>query len=211
MVDFVFNAQAREDKGKGASRRLRRLANQVPAIIYGGKTDPSNVSILNKDVEHALENEAFYSHIITINVDGAGSEEVILKDVQRHPAKGFVLHMDFLRVDRTQKLNTKVPLHFINEEKSKGVKAGGIVQHSITELDIECLPQDLPEYIEVDLADVDMGDIVHISDLKLPQGVASVDLSHGEEYDLTVASVIKPRGVTEEEGEEEGEEESGEE
>jgi len=210
MVDFVFNAKAREDKGKGASRRLRRLANQVPAIIYGGKTEPSNISILHNDVVHALENEAFYSHIITINVEGGSSEEVILKDVQRHPAKPVVLHMDFLRVDRTQKLSTKVPLHFINEESCLGVKAGGIVQHSITELDIQCLPQDLPEYIEVDLANTELGGIVHISDITLPSGVESVDLAHGEDHDHPVASVIKPRGVAEDE-EESGEEEAGEE
>jgi large subunit ribosomal protein L25 len=122
MVDFVLNAKARDDKGKGASRRLRRLANQVPAIIYGGKTDPASISLLHFDVEHALENEAFYSHIITINVEGAGSEEVIVKDVQRHPSKAAILHMDFLRVDRTQKLHTKVPLHFVNEEKSVALR-----------------------------------------------------------------------------------------
>ena len=211
MVDFVFNAKPREDKGKGASRRLRRLANQVPAIIYGGKKDPSNISIHHDDVVHALENEAFYSHIITINVDGGSGEEVILKDVQRHPAKPVVMHMDFLRVDRTQKLNTKVPLHFINEEISPGVKAGGIVQHSITELDIQCLPQDLPEYIEVDLLEVDLGGIVHISDIKLPE---NVELLHGEDHDHPVASINKPRGVVEEDegGEEEADEaEAGEE
>jgi len=208
MVDFVLNAKARGDKGKGASRRLRRLANQVPAIIYGSKTEPAPISLLHFDVQHALENEAFYSHIITINVDGAGSEEVIVKDVQRHPAKPTILHMDFLRVDRTQKLHTKVPLHFINEEKSVGVKAGGIVQHVITELDIECFPQDLPEYLEVDVLNLDLGDSLHISDITLPEGVVSVDLSHGEDHDLPVASIIKPRGGVEEE--EEGSEEEGE-
>ncbi len=201
MVDFVLNAKAREDKGKGASRRLRRLANQVPAIIYGGTAEPSNISILHYDVAHALESEAFYSHIITINVDGGSSEEVILKAVQRHPAKPVILHLDFQRVDRTHKIHTKVPLHFINEERSKGVKAGGIVQHSMTELDIHCLPQDLPEFIEVDLMNLELGDIVHISDLKLPNGVESVALSHGADHDLPVASIVKPRGMAEGEAE----------
>lgn len=199
MVDFVFNAKVREDMGKGASRRLRRLDNQVPAIVYGGKKEPRNISIFHNDVVHALENEAFYSHIITIDVDGVGTEEVILKDVQRHPAKLQILHLDFLRVDRTQKLHTKVPLHFINEEIALGVKAGGIVSHSLTELDIQCLPQDLPEYIEVDLAKLELGQIIHISDVTLPKAVESVALSHGADHDLPVASIIKPRGAVEEE------------
>jgi large subunit ribosomal protein L25 len=204
MVDFAINAVVRDDMGKGASRRLRRLASQIPAIIYGGKKDPQNISLLHNDMVQALANEAFYSHIITVNIEGVGSEEVILKDVQRHPAKPTLLHVDFQRVDRTQKLHTKVPLHFINEERAKGVKAGGIVAHSITELDIQCLPQDLPEFIEVDLADVELGGIVHISDITLPAGVESVDLSHGADHDLPVASIIKPRGMTEEETEEPG-------
>jgi len=199
MVDFVLNAKSREDMGKGASRRLRRLANQVPAIVYGGETQPTNISLLHDDIAHALENEAFYSHIITLNVEGGSSEEVILKDVQRHPSRPVILHMDFQRVDRSKKIHTKVPLHFINEEKSKGVKAGGIVQHSMTELDIQCLPQDLPEYIEVDLLEVGLGDIVHISNIVLPKGVESVELSHGSEHDLPVASIIKTRGMAEEE------------
>ena len=206
MVDFVLNAQVREDEGKGASRRLRRLAGLVPAIIYGGKKDPQSISVSHKDTTHALENEAFYSHLITINIDGGSSEEVILKDVQRHPARGDIMHLDFQRVDRTQKLHTKVPLHFINEETSKGVKAGGIVQHLITELDIQCLPQDLPEYIEVDIANLELGGILHISDITLPAKVESVDLSHGEEYDHPIASIIKPRGMVEDTEEDEASE-----
>ncbi|MGD9660201.1 MAG: 50S ribosomal protein L25/general stress protein Ctc [Porticoccaceae bacterium] len=198
MVDFVLNAKTRDDKGKGASRRLRRLQNQVPAIIYGGKTEPQNISLGHFEIEKALENEAFYSHIITINVEGSKSQEVIIKDIQRHPAKSQVIHMDFLRVDRTQKLHTKVPLHFLNEDKAKGVKAGGIVQHTMTELDIQCLPQDLPEFIEVDVLNVELGQIIHISDIKLPKGVESTDLLHGSEHDLAVASIIKPRGGAEE-------------
>ncbi len=199
MVDFVLNASARDDMGKGASRRLRRLANQIPAIVYGGSNQPVNISILHNDVIRALEHEAFYSHIITINLDGGNSEEVILKAVQRHPAKPVILHMDFQRVDRTKKIHTKVPLHFLNEETAKGVKAGGIVQHSMTELDIQCLPQDLPEFIEVDLLKVELGGIVHISDITLPAGVESIELLHGAEHDLPVASIIKPRGMADDE------------
>ncbi|MGV6807116.1 MAG: 50S ribosomal protein L25/general stress protein Ctc [bacterium] len=197
--DFSLNATARADVGKGASRRLRRLAGQVPAIIYGGKKDPQNISIPEKDLTHALENEAFFSHIIALSVDGK-AEDVILKDLQRHPAKAKILHADFLRVSKTQKLNVKVPLHFINEETSVGVKQqGGVATHSITELEIQCLPADLPEFIEVDLAAVEIGQIVHISDLKLPKGVESVDLAHGEEHDHPVATVIKPKGPAEDE------------
>ncbi|MFA5630868.1 MAG: 50S ribosomal protein L25/general stress protein Ctc [Porticoccaceae bacterium] len=199
MVDFVLNAQVREDKGKGASRRLRRLANQVPAIIYGGSKEPANISIGHFEVDYALGNEAVYSHIITINIDGAGTEEVILKAVQRHPSKPQILHLDFLRINKDQKLNTKVPLHFLNEAGCKGVKAGGIVYRNITELDILCLPKDLPEAIEIDLSDLEIGGIVHIADIKLPKGVESVDLSHGPEHNHPVVSVIKPRGAAEEE------------
>ena len=205
MVDFVLNAKPRGDKGKGASRRLRRLENQVPAIVYGGKKEPQNISLGHFEIEKALENEAFYSHIITINVDGGSSEEVIIKDIQRHPAKSQVTHMDFLRVDRNQKLHTKVPLHFLNEDKAKGVKAGGIVQHTMTELDIQCLPQDLPEFIEVDLIAVELGQAIHLSDIKLPKGVESVELLHGAEHDLPVASIIKPRGAAEDAEEAAGE------
>lgn len=194
MVDFAITAKVRKDVGKGASRRLR-LAEELPAIVYGGGKVAQMLSLSHKDLSRALESEAFYSHIITLNVDGS-TEEVILKDLQRHPAKPRILHADFQRVSRTQKLHTRVPLHFVNEEISIGVKQqGGLISHSMTELDIECLPGDLPEYIEVDLADIKMGDILHISDLKLPKGVTSVALSHGADHDLPVAAVHKPRGA----------------
>ena len=198
-TDFTFQAKSREDTGKGASRRLRRLADEIPAIVYGGKKKPEQISLAHKDVSKALENEAFYSHIISLNVDGK-AEDVILKDVQRHPAKSIILHMDFLRVSKTKKLHTKVPLHFINEETCVGVKlSGGIIAHSMTELDIQCLPKDLPEYIEVDMAEIEIGQNLHISDIKLPSGVESVELSHGEEHDLPIATVNKPKAVVEEE------------
>lgn len=200
-TEFKLQARSREVKGKGASRRLRRLAHEVPAIVYGSEKAPQNISLSHKDVAKALENEAFYSHIIGLEVDGK-SEDVILKDVQRHPAKLLILHLDFMRVSKTKKLQTRVPLHFLNEETCVGVKqSGGIVSHSLTELEVQCLPQDLPEYIEVDMAAVDIGDMVHISDLKLPAGVESTDLLHGEEHDLPVATVIKPRAVIEEDEE----------
>jgi len=194
-TDFTLHAKGREDTGKGASRRLRRLDGEIPAIVYGGKKDPVMLTLLHKDVAKALENEAFYSHIVSLDVDGS-SEDVILKDVQRHPAKKLILHLDFLRVSKTTKLHTKVPLHFINEDVSVGVKTGGgIVAHTMTELDIMCLPKDLPEYIEVDMSDVELGQIVHISNIKLPKGVESVALSHGSDHDLSVATINKPKAA----------------
>ncbi|WP_461481159.1 50S ribosomal protein L25/general stress protein Ctc [Porticoccus sp.] len=206
--DFQLNVVVRNDMGKGASRRLRREGNLVPAIIYGGSQAPQNISLAHNELNHALQNEAFYSHIITITVDGA-TQEVILKDVQRHPAKPVVLHADFLRVSKTQKLHTKVPLHFINEDICAGVKVGGgLISHSMTELDISCLPADLPEYIEIDVSGVQIGQILHISDIAMPSGVESVALSHGEDHDLPIFTVNKPKGAVEEESGEEGEEEA---
>lgn len=201
--DFILHAEARTDVGKGASRRLRRLADRVPAIIYGDNKQSENIALLHKDLAKQLENEAFYSHIITIK-QGDASQDVILKDLQRHPARNKILHADFMRVSKTKKLHTKVPLHFINAESCVGVKMqGGSISHNMTELEINCLPQDLPEYIEVDLAKVEAGQIVHISDLALPKGVESVALSHGEDHDLPVATVNKPKaGAAAEETEE---------
>lgn len=191
--DFKLSATARNDMGKGASRRLRRLANQVPAIVYGGTKKPQNISLAHNMLQHALENEAFYSSIITLSVDG-NSEAVILKDIQRHPAKPAFLHIDFLRISKTQKLNIKVPLHFINEDICVGVKlGGGSISRTITDLEISCLPEDLPEFIEVDVAAMDVGDILHISDVTLPSGVESVDLSYGEEHDQPVFIVNMPK------------------
>ncbi|HBD13488.1 MAG TPA: 50S ribosomal protein L25 [Porticoccaceae bacterium] len=194
MVDYVLNAKARNEVGKGASRRLRRLAQEIPGIVYGGQQAPEIIALAENELHHALENEAFYSHIITLNTDGK-SQDVILKDVQRHPAKPVILHVDFMRVSKTQKLTTRVPLHFINEESCVGVKLeGGIIAHSMTDLEIECLPGDLPEYIEVDMEQLSVGDNLHISDLSLPQGVESVALQHGEDHDLPVAAVNKKKG-----------------
>ena len=192
--DFIVNAEARDDAGKGASRRLRRLAGKVPAIVYGGKKKPQNIALAHNELVKHLENEAFYSHIIELKVDGK-SESVILKDLQRHPAKPVIMHADFLRVSKTKKLNTRAPLHFVNEDSCVGVKMqGGSISRNMTELEISCLPADLPEYIEVDLAAVEAGQIVHISDLTLPKGVESVALSHGADHDLPVATVNKPKG-----------------
>ena len=194
-TNFTINAKSREDTGKGASRRLRRLTGEVPAIIYGGKKDAEKISILHKDITKALENDAVYSSIISLSIDGK-AEDTIIKDIQRHPAKQIILHMDFLRVSKTTKLQTRVPLNFINEDICVGVKlGGGLIAHTMTDIEVSCLPKDLPEAIDVDMAEVDVGQIVHLSDLTLPDGVESVSLSQGADYDLTVATVNKQKAV----------------
>ena len=201
MSEFALNAEARSDLGKGASRRLRRNANLVPAVVYGGEKAPQSVSLLAKDLAKLLENEAAFSHVIALNVSGA-TETVLIKALQRHPAKGFVLHADFQRVVAGQKLTAHVPLHFINEATSVGVKqGGGEVSHTIAEVEVSCLPKDLPEFIEVDLAKVEVGQTIHLSDLKAPKGVELVALAHGN--DLAVANIHASR-VVKEEGEGEG-------
>ena len=190
-VEFTLNAEARSDLGKGASRRLRRLASQVPAVIYGGDKAPVSISLLAKEVAKLLENEAAYSHVIALTVDGA-VETVVIKALQRHPAKGHVLHADFVRVVAGQKLTAHVPLHFLNQETSVGVKQqGGEVSHTLVEVEVTCQPQDLPEFINVDMAKVEVGQIVHMSDLQLPKGVELVALAHGN--DLAVANIHASR------------------
>ena len=193
-TNFTINAKSREDTGKGASRRLR-LTGEVPAIIYGGKKDAEKISILHKDITKALENDAVYSSIISLSIDGK-AEDTIIKDIQRHPAKQIILHMDFLRVSKTTKLQTRVPLNFINEDICVGVKlGGGLIAHTMTDIEVSCLPKALPEAIDVDMAEVDVGQIVHLSELTLPDGVESVSLSQGADYDLTVATVNKQKAV----------------
>jgi len=192
---FELNATVRSDLGKGASRRLRRLAEMVPAIIYGEGKSPVNISIPHKDILKALSNEAFFSHIITLNVDGQ-PEQVVIKALQRHPAKPRIMHADFQRVSADNAIVVAVPLHFINEEKCKGVKiGGGSIIKVMNELQISCLPKDLPEFIEVDMAELGLGEAIHISQIQLPAGVTSVDLAHGHDADNAVVSVLAPRGV----------------
>lgn len=191
---FELNATARTDLGKGASRRLRRLADMVPAIIYGEGKAPVNISIAHKDIQKALSNEAFFSHIITLNVDGK-SEQVVIKALQRHPARPRIMHADFQRVSADNAIVVAVPLHFINEDKCKGVKLGsGSIIKNLNELQISCLPRDLPEYIEVDMTDLGVGESLHISQIVLPAGVTSVDLAHGHDADNAVVTVLAPRG-----------------
>ena len=200
---FTLAAELRADTGKGASRRLRH-AGKVPAIIYGAGKEPTMLAIRHDDILHSVEDEAFFSHILTINVKDGETEKVIIKDLQRHPAKVQIMHADFQRFDATQSLHVNVPLHFINEEVCAGVKAGGLIAHLMTEIEVACLAKDLPEYIEVDMIDLDTGESIHISDLKLPEGVTSVAMSQGEGHDQAIASIHTPRGdKVDEAGEEE--------
>ncbi|MDP5064467.1 MAG: 50S ribosomal protein L25/general stress protein Ctc [Haliea sp.] len=197
---FELYAEVREDLGKGASRRLRRLADQVPAIIYGGEKAPQPLTIIRKDLEKSLENEAFFSHVLLLNIGGK-KEKVILKDLQRHPARNSVTHADFLRVNENVAIKVHVPIHFLNEQTCHGVKVqGGMIQHQANDIEVLCLPTDIPEFIAVDMADVKTGDIIHLSDIALPAGVVSVALSLGEDHDLAIASVVAPKGGSDSEG-----------
>ena len=209
---FVVNAEVRTDKGKGSSRRLRRTTNLIPAIIYGGKQEPVSLTLKHNEIIKSLESEAFYSHILTINIAGK-EESVILKDLQRHPARDEIMHADFLRVSKDQAIHVHVPLHFTNEEDCIGVRLeGGAISHQASNVEVTCLPGDLPEYIEIDMTDVHVESIIHLSDLVLPKGVTVTALKHGEDHDLPVASIHKPKGdKIEEEGEEAVAEEAGEE
>ena len=191
MSEFTLNAVERKDVGKGASRRLRH-ADLVPGIVYGGETAPVQITVEGRLVRKSLEAEAFYSSIITLVVDGK-NEAALLKDVQRHPATGAAMHMDFLRIDATQEITTNVPLHFINEETSVGVKAGGVVVHNLQDVEVRCLPANLPEFIEIDMKAVEMGASVHLSDIAVPAGVVLTQLALGEDHDLPVVSINATR------------------
>ncbi len=200
METFEIVAEPREDMGKGASRRLRR-EGKVPGIVYGANKDAASIMVKQNEILHHLENEAFYSHILTLQV-GEAKEKVVLKDLQRHPYKPAVLHLDLLRVDENEKLTMRVPLHFINEDKCIGVKeGGGVVSHVMTDLEIICLPKDLPEYIEVDVAEVNVGEGIHLSDLKLPEGSEIAALLHGGDAARIVATVHIPKVIVEVEDE----------
>ncbi len=203
---FVFEAKSRSDEGKGASRRLRR-DGMVPAVVYGGHKEPKSLMLEHREVAKHLENDAVYSHILELRIDGAKKgEQVILKDMQRHPFKPFVMHMDFQRVSANEKLRVHVPLHFHGEETAPGVKAGGMVSHSLIEVEVSCLPKDLPEAIDVDVSAMELNQTLHLTDLNIPEGVELVELSHGEGHDQPVATITLPRGAKADAEESEGDE-----
>lgn len=208
---FTISAEVRDSAGKGASRRLRR-EGKVPAIIYGGAKNrkPTSLTLEARELVKALLNEAVFSHVLTIQV-GDKEEQAILMDVQRHPAKGHPLHVDFERVTKNSTIHKRVPLHFINEDKCKAVKLqGGKIQHNATDVEITCKVGDLPEYIEVDMANAEMGQVIHLSDLVLPKGVTLVELNKGADHDAPVVSIAKPAGVSEDDADK-GDEEATEE
>ncbi len=204
--EFLIEAFPRGDQGRGASRRLRREERKIPAIIYGGKKEAVSISIWHNELKKALENEAFFSHVLTIELEGK-KESVILKDLQRHPYKPLLTHADFLRVDKDHEIHVNVPLHFLNEESAPAIKLqGGVANHQINEVEVICLPQNLPEFLEVDMAEVEMDQVVHLSDLKLPKGVRVAALLQGEDHDLPVVAIHKPRGAKVDDEAEDGEE-----
>ena len=189
-MSIEMNVKKRDAQGTGASRRLRR-ADQVPAIIYGGDKPATPITLDHNEIFHALRKEAFHASVLTLNVEGT-KETVLLRDTQMHAYKPQVLHVDFQRVDATHKLHTKVPFHFINADVAPGVKLqGGIVSHVMNEIDVQCLPSQLPEFIEVDLSGLSVGQSVHVSQIKLPAGVEA--LTHGT--DPVIATVTLPRGA----------------
>lgn len=192
-MNFEFTAFARTQEGRGASRRMRR-AGKAPGIVYGGASAPQPIELDHNALFHALRNEAFHASILTMKLDGTASR-VLLRDVQMHPFRNEILHVDFQRVDENRRIHMKVPLHFVREETSPAVKqSGALVSHVLNELDIACLPRDLPEYIEVDLSNLTVGQSLHASGLNLPAGVTLV--SHGK-LDPVVATAVMPRAHVE--------------
>jgi len=192
---FTVAAECRRDTGKGASRRLRRRG-LVPGIVYGAHREPEMITLSHNELVRHLEEEAFYSHILDLTVGGK-TDKVILKDMQRHPARPFILHVDFQRVSAEEKIRKLVPLHFLNQENAKGVKMGGAITHYSAEIEISCLPKDLPEYIAVDLAETGIGETLHLSQIRLPEGVA---LAHTSEQDVPIVSIHGGQPQGEEEG-----------
>ena len=195
MSDIIeLTAELRTTVGKGASRRLRRLEGKVPAIIYGGEGDAVMLSLSSNELSKAMQVEAFYSQVLNVSIDGK-SEQAVVRDLQRNPADERVQHVDFQRVRANVAITVSVPLHFINEESCVGVKMqGGMLTRTLTEVEVSCLPANLPEYIEVDMAEVESGTSVHLSDLNIGEGVTIITLAQGEDRDIPVASVSAKRG-----------------
>lgn len=190
-MTIEINAVKRDAKGTGASRRLRR-AGSVPGVVYGGGKEAVTLEFNAKDLFLQFRHEAFHASVLNLNIDGK-KESVLLRDYQMHPVRNTIQHIDFQRVSATEKIHVKVPFHFVNADVAPGVKiGGGIVAHVQTEADVSCLAKDLPEFIEVDVAKLEMGHSIHLSQIKLPKGVEFVQLAHGD--DAAVASIAKTRG-----------------
>jgi large subunit ribosomal protein L25 len=197
MSEHKLSAKVRGDEGKGASRRLRRQG-RLPAVVYGGHKDALSIELHHNDVFLASANEWFYSALIELDIDGK-SERVLLRDMQRHPFKPLIMHLDFLRVSENEALRARVPLHFLNQETSPaGKSASVVIHHDLSEVEVSCLPKDLPEFIAVDLGNLALGDIVHLSQIPLPKGVEIPALKLGKEHDVAVVSAKHTRTETEE-------------
>ena len=190
---FAINAVDRsaEQQGKGASRRLRKQ-NLVPAIIYGGGEEPTTISIKINELVKSLEYEAFFSQILTITTDKGDEHQVVIKALQRHPAKGFPMHADFQRIVKGQKINMNIPIHFSGREEAPGTKAGGILSTLVSDIQIVCLPSQLPEYLEIDVSGMEIGDLFRLSDIKLPEGVIIFDLDMEDAHDRTIVNMQPP-------------------
>ncbi len=208
---IVLHARARTEQGKGASRRLRK-EGLVPAIIYGAGKEPKMISLEHsKLLRYELE-ESFFSSILKVEIDGGAEENVIIRDYQRDPVKPKVLHVDLLRIKMSESMQTSVPLHFVGEDVSPGIKAGGILQRQINEIEIACMPGKLPEAIDVDVSSLEIGDSIHLSQIVMPEGVELLALQHMEdadeehkaEMDLGVVSIQAPRAASESAEAEEG-------
>lgn len=190
---YEINVETRDSIGKSANRRMRRIDNKLPGVIYGGEKNPTPIMIDHNTLSRALENEGFYSHILTLKVDGK-AEKVVLKDLHRHPYKPKILHADFQRVSAKSKLTMHIPLHFKGEDIAPGIKdQAGIISHHMTEVEVRCLPADLPEFIEVDISKLKLDDSIHLSQIKIPKGVEIAALLHGTDFDQPVVSIHKPQ------------------
>ena len=204
---FDLIAEYRDDMGKGASRRLRR-EGKVPAILYGAGREPRNLAFDHNKVLHQLESESFYSSVLNIKV-GDKSQAAILKDIQRHPAKLLVMHMDFQRIVDDEEIRMNVPLHFLGEDKAPGAKLdGGSISHLINDVEVVCLPKYLPEYLEVDVSELRLDESLHLSDIKLPEGVKIPELEQGPDHDQIVVSIqqIKVAPIEDQEADEDADE-----
>jgi large subunit ribosomal protein L25 len=194
-VNYEFSAVKREQKGTAAARRMRHQA-KIPAVIYGGHSDVEMLLLDHQEVEKKLHDEGYYSHVLSINIAGEAPQQAIMKAMHRHPVKSRILHIDFMRVTAGEKLKVNVPLHFLNEDQCSGVKTGGgTIFHNITEIEVICLPSKLPEFIEIDVLGLEIGDAIHMTQLDVPDGVEIAALMHGDEHDhdQIVVSVIPPR------------------
>jgi large subunit ribosomal protein L25 len=198
-MSITVNATEREDQGKGASRRLRK-EEKVPSIIYGGKKEPQMVTLSIHEITHLLEDENTFTSVLDLVV-GESTDSVVLKDIQRHPAKNTITHVDFLRVDAKQTLVTTTPLHFVGVEENEALRLGNMLNQFVVSIEISCLPKDLPHGIDVDVSSLEVGDHLSLTDLVLPEGVVINALQHEdvEAHDQTVCSVSEPKVVEEEE------------